>query len=80
MVWCLPWGNFKKQTPDAGKAGLYQEATRLVKTALELNDWSASDKLTLVEMLESWLPKVVGPWDAKEQRKKLKFAALRGTL
>lgn len=73
-------GNFKKQTPDAGKAGLYQEATRLVKTALELDDWSASDKLTLVEMLESWLPKVVGPWDAKEQRKKLKFAALRGTL
>lgn len=73
-------GNFKKQTPDAGKAGLYQEATRLVKTALELDDWSASDKLTLAEMLESWLPKVVGPWDAKEQRKKLKFAALRGTL
>lgn len=29
-------------------------------------------------MLEQWLPKVVGPWEPKEQRKKLKLSTLRG--
>lgn len=71
-------GNFKKQAPDAGKAGLYQEAVQLVRTALEASDWTAADKRALADMLEAWLPKTVAPWDAKEQRKKLKFAALRG--
>ncbi|MGH6627384.1 MAG: hypothetical protein ACRECD_12760 [Burkholderiaceae bacterium] len=71
-------GNFKKQKTDAGQAGLYQDASRLVKAALEGSGWSAADKLALADMLEQWLPKVVTPWDAKEQRKKLKLAALRG--
>lgn len=73
----LPHGNYKMQSPDSGKAGLYQDATRLVKTALESPDWIAADKAALADMLEHWLPKVIGPWDAKEQRKKLKFTWLR---
>lgn len=73
-----PNGNFKRQTPDVGKAGFYQEATKLVKTALESTDWSVADKSAMADMLEQWLPQVIAPWDPKEQRKKLKFAALRG--
>ena len=73
-------GNFKKQAADANKAGLYQDATRLVKTALESADWSAADKQALADRLDLWLPKVVAPWDAKEQRKKLKLSALRGLV
>ncbi|MEO6319730.1 MAG: hypothetical protein ABIR56_03630, partial [Polaromonas sp.] len=68
----------KKQATDAGKAGLYQDAIRLVKTALENPDWTSPDKQALADMLEQCLPKVLAPWDAKEQRKKLKFANLRG--
>lgn len=73
-----PHGNFKKPAPDAHKPGLYKEALALVKDALESPDWSPADKAALADMLEDWLPKVIAPWDAKEQRKKLKFAALRG--
>lgn len=73
-----PNGNYKKQAADPAKAGLYQDATRLVKTAIESPDWSAADKCALADMLEQWLPQVIAPWDAKEQRKKLRFAALRG--
>lgn len=69
---------FKLLPPDIGKAGLYQDATRLVKTAIESTDWSAADKCALADMLEQWLPQVVAPWEPKEQRKKFKFAALRG--
>lgn len=72
-------GNFKKQSCEPGKPGpLYQEASKLVPVALGSADWSAGDKKALADMLEQWLPKVLTPWDAKEQRKKLKFAALRG--
>lgn len=71
-------GNFKKQAPEAGKAGLYQDAHTLSKKALESAEWTTDDKRALAEMLEQWLPKVIGPWDAKEQRKKLKLAALKG--
>lgn len=70
-------GNFKKQGADAGKAGFFQEADRLVKQALSGNAWTAQDKITLAYMLEAWLPKVVAPWD-KDQRKKLKLTALKG--
>ncbi len=73
-----PHGNFKKQAPDANKPGLYKDAAALTKTALESPDWSAADKAALADMLEAWLPKVIAPWEPKEQRKKLKFAALRG--
>jgi len=74
-----PHGNYKKQLADANKTGLYQNASRLVKTALQSADWSAADKAELADMLAEWLPKVVAPWDAKEQRKKLQLAQLRGT-
>ncbi|MCA3176817.1 MAG: hypothetical protein ING36_15020 [Burkholderiales bacterium] len=70
--------NFRKQSADPNRAGLYQDATRLVKAALETPDWSAEEKLALANMLEQHLSQVVGPWDAKEQRKKLRLAQLRG--
>ena len=72
-----PNGNFKKQTTDVGKAGFFQEANKLVTLALTSPEWTVQDKLTLADMLENWLPKVVGPWE-KDQRKKLKLSALRG--
>lgn len=72
-----PHGNYKKQTADVGKAGFFQDANRLVTLALGDASWSAQDKLALAEMLEIWLPQVVGPWE-KDQRKKLKLAALKG--
>jgi CRISPR-associated protein Csm5 len=72
-----PTGNFKKQAADVGKAGFFQDANKLVTLALASPEWTTQDKLTLAEVLETWLPKVVAPWD-KDQRKKLKFAALRG--
>lgn len=73
-----PHGNFKKQPADANKAGLYQDATRLAKTALESADWSPADRTGLADMLQTTLPTVIAGWDAKEQRKKLQFAKLRG--
>lgn len=73
-----PHGNFKKQAADANKPGLYQDATRLVKTALESADWSAADRSALADMLSTALAAVIGGWDAKEQRKKLQLTKLRG--
>jgi CRISPR-associated protein Csm5 len=72
-------GNFRKQTYSAGSPGpLYQEAAKLVKLATETLDWSAAEKTALADMLEQWLPRVIAPWEPKEQRKKLKMAVLRG--
>jgi CRISPR-associated protein Csm5 len=75
-----PHGNFKKQAADPGKAGLFQNANKLVTQALASPDWTAQDKAALADMLETWLPQVVERWDAKEHRKKLRFAALRGVV
>ena len=72
-----PHGNFKKQVADAGKSGFFQDANMLVTLALADAQWPAQDKLTLADMLETWLPKVLGPWE-KDQRKKLKLTTLRG--
>lgn len=74
-----PNGNFKRQAADVGKTGFFQEGNKLVTLALASSEWTAQDKLTLADMLENWLPKVVGPWE-KDQRKKLKFNALRGLV
>lgn len=72
-------GNFKKHTYSAGNPGLiYLEAMKLVNAAMAAPEWSALDKQALADMLEHWLPKVIAPWEAKEQRKKLKFSMLRG--
>ena len=74
-------GNFRKQTYSAGnQCPLYQEAVKLVKQATEDAVWSAADRTALADMLEHCLPKVVTPWDAKEQRKKLKLSVLRGQV
>lgn len=73
-----PHGNFKKQASDPNKAGLYQDAFRLVKLALEGDDWSAADRAALAELLQTTLSGVIAGWDAKEQRKKLQLARLRG--
>lgn len=70
--------NFRKEAPDPGRTGVYQDAIRLVKVALESADWSVADKSALADMLEQWLSQVLSPWDQKEQRKKLKLSALRG--
>jgi CRISPR-associated protein Csm5 len=71
-----PHGNFKIQDASVGKTGLFQDANKLIALALTGVDWTNADKLALADMLEQWLPKVVGPW-GKEERKKLKLAALR---
>lgn len=73
-----PHGNFKKQAADANKPGLYQDATRLVKTALESVGWTAAERSALADMLQTALPTVIAGWDGKEQRKKLQLAKLRG--
>jgi CRISPR-associated protein Csm5 len=72
-----PKGNFKKQAADADKAGFFQDANKLATLALTEPKWATSDQLALADMLEAWLPKVLSPWE-KDQRKKLKLAALRG--
>lgn len=74
-----PHGNFKKQPADANKPGLYQDALRLVKTALESANWSAAERLALAEMLPTALAPVIERWDAKEQRRKLQLAKLKGS-
>lgn len=73
-----PHGNFKKQPADANRPGLYQDAVRLVQTALQSNDWSAADRNALAEMLPIALATVIERWDAKEQRRKLQLTKLRG--
>lgn len=73
-----PHGNFKKQPADTNKPGLYQDALRLVKTALESADWSTDDRVALAEMLPVALAQVIERWDAREQRKKLQLAKLKG--
>ncbi|MDD3018444.1 MAG: RAMP superfamily CRISPR-associated protein [Comamonas sp.] len=74
-----PHGNFKKQLADANKPGLYQDALRLVKTALDSADWSAADRAALADMLPTALAPVIERWDAKGQRKNLQLAQLKGS-
>jgi len=48
-----------------------------VTSALADADWTAINQRTLTKMLDTCLPKVAAPW-GKDERKKLKLAALRG--
>ena len=73
-----PQGNFKKQEANRSKAGFFQEADKLVKTALADAAWNAADRCALADMLEQALPTVV-VWDAKKHRKELQLSVLRGT-
>lgn len=72
-----PNGNFKPQEANIAKSGLFQDASKLITVATTSAAWSADDRAALADMLEQWLPKVVAPW-GKDERKKLKFSALRG--
>ena len=63
-----------KEKPNAE---LHGKARALAKTALESADWSAQDKRLAADAITEWLPKVVQV-DMKDERKKLKLAALRG--
>ncbi len=71
-----PHGNYKMQAPDIGKTGLFQDASKLVTLALTGTEWTQSDRSLLADMIDTWLPKAVAPW-GKDERKKLKLAALR---
>jgi hypothetical protein len=73
-----PHGNYKHQEANIAKAGLFQEAGKLITTATTSTAWSANDKQALTHMLEHWLPKVIAPW-GKDERKKLKMASLQTT-
>ena len=55
----------------------HQMAQKLAKTALEDSTWTAEEKRAAADALTEWLPKVVSV-DMKDERKKLKLAALRG--
>ena len=55
----------------------HQMAQKLAKTALEGSTWTAEEKSAAADALAEWLPKVVSV-DIKDERKKLKLAALRG--
>ena len=55
----------------------HQMAQKLAKTALEGSTWTAEEKHAAADALTEWLPKVVSV-DMKDERKKLKLAALRG--
>lgn len=73
-----PHGNFKKQEANRSKAGLYQDAEKLAKTALASSDWSAAERSALADMLEQMLPPILSNWDKKTHRKELQLNALRG--
>lgn len=55
----------------------HNKARQLSKTAMESAEWSSDEKKAAAEAIAEWLPKVVAV-DMKDERKKLKLAALRG--
>ena len=72
-----PHGNFKKQSTNPGEVGIYQDTNRLVKEALEDESWTAEERQLLANTIEEWLPQVVGPWNARSERRRLKINQLR---
>ncbi|MDP2095891.1 MAG: type III-B CRISPR module RAMP protein Cmr6 [Hydrogenophaga sp.] len=62
---------------DKPNTELHAKARALSKTALEGANWSAEEKHSAALALAEWLPQVVAV-DMKDERKKLKLAALRG--
>jgi CRISPR-associated protein Cmr6 len=63
-----------KEKPNAET---HAQARALSKAALEGINWSAEEKNAAAEAMAEWLPQVVAV-DMKDERKKLKLAALRG--
>ena len=69
--------NFTKLRTNPG-SGPFQQALQRTKAALEdTSDWTGEEKIALADMLEECLPQVIAPF-AKDERKKLRLAALRG--
>ena len=52
---------------------------KLTEQALSSTDWSAAEKTALADMLQEWAGKLMA-LDAKDLRKQLKLAALRGQV
>lgn len=75
--------NFRKRAeqiaskPDKPNTAWHDKARALVKAAHEETGWTPSEKIALADAIEEWLPKVI-QIDLKDERKKLKLAALRG--
>ena len=65
--------SFKEKSNGA----FHNKARALAKKALESADWSTDEKRAAAEAIEEWLPKLVRI-EIKEERKKLKLAALKG--
>ena len=63
-----------KEKPNAA---FHNQARALAKAAHEGGDWSAGEKRQAAEAIETWLPMLVQV-DIKDERKKLKLAALKG--
>lgn len=70
----------RQQELRGGKTGVgqadYQQAQALARKAAGA-DWSAEEKRAAADAIEQWLPQVVNI-DARDTRKKLGLAALRG--
>jgi CRISPR-associated protein Cmr6 len=66
--------NSKKEKPNAE---MHAKARALAKAALEGQEWTADEKRACADALTAWLPQVAEV-DMKDERKKLKLAALRG--
>lgn len=63
---------------DKPNTTLHNNARELVKAAKESADWTQEEKQTLADAIEEWLPRLIERLDAKETRKQLKLAELRG--
>lgn len=59
-------------------ASFHAKARELAKVAHADPDWSASERRAAAEAIETWLPKLVRI-DIKDERKKLKLNALKGS-
>ena len=57
---------------------LHGKARELAKAAHEGDDWSPDERRAAAEAIEQWLPRLVRV-DMKDERKKLKLAALKST-
>ncbi len=62
---------------ESFNAAIHNAARALAKAALEGTDWTDEEKRAVADAIEEWLPKLVKV-DMKDERKKLKLAALRG--
>jgi len=61
---------------ENANAAIHNKARALVRDAHDGADWTAEEKCALADLIEEWLPKLVKV-DIKDERKKLKLAALR---